>query len=248
MKLLRTQAIVLKGMDLGEADRILTMFTREKGKMRIVANGVRRTRSTLAALVQPFTYNNIVIYMGSSIPRLQQGELLDAFLPLREDLLRMAYGSYVLELIDKLLGDEDAQEEVFNLLLITLQLIKEKGPQDVLLRRFELILLSILGYQPHLIDCVRCRKDLTKEDTLFFSVSQGGLECRDCVSDYKSKKVRPETVAAMIVLLESSAYRALELRCSPASWREMETVMEEYILYRTERELKTMSFLRNLRR
>lgn len=247
VNIIRTQAIVLKGLDLGEADRLITIFSREKGKLRIVANGVRRTRNNMSALVQPFTYNNVLIYKGSSIPKLRQGEILDSFLPLHEDLLSVASASYVIELIDLLLEEEDTQVDIFTLLLITLQIIKEQGHSDILLRYFELHLLSLLGYQPHLVSCVQCNKEMAANEATYFSAKSGGLKCFNCHDPILDGKISKASLSLMRNLLTIPLSRLRSLVSSQIILAETESIMENYIQYYTERKLKSLPFLRSLK-
>ncbi len=244
MSLVRTEALIMKGMDLGEADRIVTAFTRKKGKVRMVAGGVRRTRSSMAALVQPFTYSSLVIYSTSSLGRLRHGEIIESFAGLREDLVSMASASYLMELVDFLLGEEDPQEGVFTLLLNTLQLFKEVGPRVLAIRTFELRLMAILGYSPHLDSCVVCGADY--ENKAFFSSNQGGIICSNCSGGGKIP-VSLGSVRLMNELLTKPLRKLLNIRLDGLMEEEMERIMTDYILYHTERELKSLSFLRSLK-
>ena len=104
---LRVEAIVLRHADMGEADRLLTLFTRELGKVRAVAKGARKVRSRKAGHLEPFTRVNLQLARGRSMFIVTQAETMDAHLPLRDDLTAIGYTSYVLELIDRFTYEED---------------------------------------------------------------------------------------------------------------------------------------------
>jgi len=246
MGLFSTEAIALKGKDLGEADRLITFFTREVGKKRAVANGARRIRSNMSALVQPFTVSRLYIYQGSSLSRVRSGEILENNLALREDLLLMTAASYLAEMVDYLLEEDDPQEEVFILLLNSLTILKEKGVQPILLRSFEIRLISMLGYQPRLEHCVKCTREIkTGKGKAFFSIGQGGIKCSNCREEM-DKTISWGTFKVLNRLLETPARQLLNLRLEDRVQKELESLLVEFIEYRSERRLNTLSFLQSL--
>jgi len=246
MALLQTEAIAIKGKDLGEADRMITFFTRRAGKLRVVANGVRRTRSRMSALVQPFTHSSIVVYQGGSIPRLRNGEIIDSNLVLRENLLFMAASTYLTELVDFLTEEEDAQESVFVLLLNTLQVFKEKGVAPIFLRNFELRLISMLGFRPNLDRCVECDGEISSTGkTVNFSVEQGGIKCVNC-KDGEDREISGGSLKVMKRLLETPWRQLYNLQIDSRMGKELESLFQEYIEFRTEKRLKSLGFLRSI--
>ncbi len=246
MGMFSTEAIALKGKDLGEADRLITFFTREGGKMMAVANGARRIRSNMSALVQPFTVSRLYIYQGSSLARVRSGEILENNLALREDLLLMTAASYFAEMVDYLLEEDDPHEEIFGLLLNSLTILKEKGVQPILLRSFEIRLISMLGYQPRLENCVKCTREIkTGEGQAFFSIGQGGIKCSSCREEM-DKTISWGTFQVLNRLLQTPGRQIFNLRLDARNQKELEDLLVEFIEYRSERRLKTLSFLQSL--
>ena len=109
MALYRTEAVVLRTRNLGEADKILTLFSDKRGKIRAVARGSRRPRNHLMGVSQPFTYGSFLIFKGKNLDSVSQGSIIDAQVYLREDLLKMAHASYI-ELVDRLTEEYDPNQ------------------------------------------------------------------------------------------------------------------------------------------
>src|SRR5690554_1929461 len=113
MNLYRTDGIVLRTRPLGEADKILTLLTRDRGKIEVVARGARRPRNRLAAAAQPFSYLKVLIFAGKGLDQLSQAEIIKSFGPIRENLVKMAYASFWSEFLDLLLPLEEENSELF---------------------------------------------------------------------------------------------------------------------------------------
>ena len=143
--LYKSEAIVIKRIDLGEADKILTIFTPHFGKLRVVAKGVRKVTSRLAGHVELFTRNQMLLAKARNLDIITQSETIDGYRPLHEDLTSIAYASYASELLDALMPDELESYPVYKLLADTLSLISEEEHRDRTLRWFELQFLGYLG-------------------------------------------------------------------------------------------------------
>jgi len=158
----KVEAIVLRHQPVGEADRILTLFTREFGKLRVSARGVRKTTSRLAGLVQPYTAGRFLLARGRTLDVVAQAEITRAFAGLGRDLLRSAYAAYVAELVDRFLPERDRHPEVFDAVLDAFAVI-EAAPEDeaeIYALWFSLHLADSLGYRPEMERCVACGRAL----------------------------------------------------------------------------------------
>ena len=182
MALYRTDGIVLHQFELGEADKIITYFTKDKGKVRAVAKGVRRPLSKKASSVQLFTYAEVLIYQGKSLDTISQSNIHKSFAPLREDLIKMAYGTYILDLIKEVTVEEDPQPVLFALLLRTLYLLMDGEDPELVTRIFELRAMTLIGFQPVLDFCIQCSSPLQGKRFKFHPGS-GGLICPNCKTD-----------------------------------------------------------------
>ncbi|WP_408954856.1 DNA repair protein RecO [Natroniella sp. ANB-PHB2] len=245
MSLFTTDAIVLRDYELGEADKIVLLFSKTKGKIRVVANGVRKTKSTLAAGMQPFVYNQVIAYQGKSdLAKLSQCDIKENFRVLRDDLVKMAYASYIVELIIKLTVDKEENRLVFSLLLLTLRLLDQFDELDLIVKAFELKLLKVLGYRPHLEDCIKCNAELGQD--LKFDAQAGGVVCADCF-DVAAKDISLGTVKFMEQLLKLDYKKLFRLRITDQINQELLRIIPYYIQTLTDSKLKAVVFLRSLK-
>lgn len=243
MSLYKAEAVVLRGRNLGEADKILTLFTYERGKVDGVARGVRRPRSRLLGVTQLFTHGRYMLYERKSLDTISQGEIVRSFLPLREDLHRMAHASYIAELIDRTTELNDGHPRLFALLLMTMELLATGEQLALTTRYFELQMLKELGFQPHLVNCVRCGAVAAKS----FSHELGGLLCDGCRSaDPSAVRMDDETLEVMRYLSQVEPSRLNILRPSARAMRALEDVLPKFCAVRIGRPLHSMEFLLSL--
>src|SRR5690554_5933659 len=125
MNLYRSEGIILRSRPLGEADKILTMLTRDKGKVEVVARGARRPRSRLVGAAQPFSYLKVLFFSGKSLHQLSQAQIIKSFAPLRDDLTHMTYAAYWTELIDTFLPLDEPNQDIFLFLLAGLVVLEK---------------------------------------------------------------------------------------------------------------------------
>lgn len=244
----RTEAIVLKRSDFGEADRILTIYTPDHGKVRIVAKGVRRVTSRRAGHVELFVRSRCLFHKGRDLDILVQAESVETFRPLREDLRRTACAYFAAELLDGLTGEGEEQQGVYALLLDTLRRLSTGRDLWLALHYFELRLLSFAGYRPELFQCVRCREPLSPSGNRM-DTSLGGLVCARCAqADAPLPQVSPQAFEVMRYLQTRPYDACAALPLSTQIRREVESLLESYDAYLLERQVKSASFLRDLRR
>ena len=193
----RAEVITLRRSDLGEADRIITLFTREYGKRRAVARSVRRTKSRLAGHIELFTHADVYLAVGTNLDVLTQATAIEIFPTIASDLGRFARASWATEVVDRLTPVGEPDPALFGLLLQTIRLLaSEDDSQSIHLRQFELHALKMLGYRPHLESCVNCGRDL-EEATNQFSPSLGGVMCRTCDSEEVTLRISPSALKVM---------------------------------------------------
>lgn len=140
-----TEAIVIKHSNFGEADRIITVLTPYRGKLNLIAKGVRRITSRRAGNIEPLNRVKIHIFQGSGLPILTEAESLEVFPKLKSDLTLSTYGSYALELINRLVPQEQPNKQIYQLLVDTLRALA-KNPRQIFIRAFEIKLLNFSGF------------------------------------------------------------------------------------------------------
>lgn len=240
---IRVEAIVLRHSDWGEADRLLSLFTRELGKLRAIAKGVRKMRSRKAGHVEPFTRVTMQLARGRDMYILTQAETVDAYLAIREDLVQVGYASYVVELLDRFTYEEGENRSLYNLLADTLSRLDTGSDPLLAVRYYEFRLLDLLGYRPQLFQCANCETEIRPENQ-YFSAAQGGVICPSCGTTMPG--ARPISLNALKYLrhFQRSSYsEAARAHPEPDIYREMETLMQSYLTYLLERGLNTPSFL-----
>jgi DNA repair protein RecO (recombination protein O) len=245
---LHTEVVVLRHTDWGEADRLLVLFSREAGKLRSVAKGVRKLRSRKAGHLEPFTYVKLLLAAGRDFWIVTQAETVEAYLPIREDLVRTAYAAYVIELIDRFTYEEGENRPLFQLLVDTLGRISTLPDPFTGVRYYEIRLLDLLGFRPELNNCVRCGAQIQPEDQ-FFDADLGGVLCPRCGAAVPT--ARPVSMLVLKYLRHyqrSTFQEASRAVLSPAVRHEMESLLNYYLTYLLERRLNSPAFLYEVRR
>jgi DNA repair protein RecO (recombination protein O) len=247
-RVFRTEAVVLRRGDFGEADRLLTVYSPEYGKLRLVAKGVRRPRSRKAGHLEPFTRVALLLARGRDLDIITQAEAIEHFVALREDLVRLAHAAYVVELLDRFTVQEGECQPLYRLLLETLDRLATGEAPDTAVHYYELRLLELVGYRPELFRCLGCRAEIAPEDQ-FFSAELGGVLCPRCGPGKPAS--RPFSLGALKVMrhYQRSSYPAARVpNIRPEVFADIERLMEEYLNYLLERRLNTPVFLKRVRR
>ncbi len=243
----KTEAIVLKHVNIGEGDRIITFYT-PLGKVRAVARGVRKVKSRLAGHLELLTRTQVLLQRGKSLDAISQSETLEGNLEVRQDLWRMTCGLYLAELVERFTQDGQENPELYDLLRESLDALAAARDPDLLLRSFEMRLLVFTGYQPELTRCVECGIALSPSAHQF-SPSAGGVLCASCGPKHALR--RPLTLNALKVLrlLARSGYQtASGVRIPEELAVELEGVIRQYMRYLLEQEVKSTDFLDLIRR
>ena len=258
------EAIVLKRIDLGEADRILTIFTPHKGKFHAIAKGIRRPVSKKSGHLELLSHSQLQVALGRNLDIITQAEVRENFLHLRDDLWHMTCGLYLAELVDRFIEENIPHTEVYNLMLellrsieadvLDLQERKQKGTlvpgQEhvrtyLLLRYFEIHLLSNTGYEPSLRNCAHCTSELRPVEN-GFSPSLGGALCPQC-SRFWTRTLSVNALKVLRLLQRSTWNEVPRLRLDTPLLAELEAVMHDLLRFHLERDLKSWSFLEMLR-
>lgn len=243
----QTQAIIIKQTRFSETDKIVTFYTPEFGKLRGIAKGICRPGSKLGGNIEPLTYSLIMLAKGRNLDIITQSQTIDGFLVLKSDLWRSSCGLYLLDLVDSFTAENSENHPLFDLLLASLYRLCQADTSEIVLRYFELQLLHYLGYRPELRHCVRCNSPL-KPVVNFFSPDQGGMLCPYC--GQQEPKAHPMAVETLKVLRlwQSCDYdTARRVRLKSGLSAELEQVLQEYIQYLLQREVKSMAWLRELK-
>ena len=244
----QTEAVVIKKTKLGEADRILTLYTPHLGKTQAVAKGVRRPRSKLAGHLELLTHSQVSLARGRNLDTVIGSQTINSFLPLKSELMLSSYALYVTELVNQFTADHIGNYPLFQLLVETMHRLCQGSDNELILRYFELHLLNEVGYRPQLQQCVSCRS-LLKQTTNSFCPSVGGMLCPDCSQN--QPLTYPVSVNALKVLrlLQDNDYNtASRLSINSELSHELERVMRGYLKYLLERDVKSAIWLDTLKK
>jgi DNA repair protein RecO (recombination protein O) len=243
-----TPAIVLRQRKLGDADKILTLYTARFGKVDAVAKGVRKARSRLAGHVEPLTQATFLLAQGKSLDIVTQVETVESFQAIRDDLDRLSRALYACELLDKFTEPREEHFDLYRLLLDTLRRIATRPDVDLPVRFYEMALLDTLGYRPEVEECVVCRGRLAAV-TNFWSAALGGVVCPACRSDEMAvRPLPPNAVKLLRLLLHGRFSDVARVAIGPELAAELERAMLEYVRWVLERDVRSAAFIDTVRK
>ena len=244
----KTPAIVLRQRKLGDADKILTLYTANLGKIEAVAKGVRKTRSRLAGHVEPLTQATFMLAKGKSLDIVTQVETIESFQPVRDDLDRLSRALYTAELIDRFTEPHEEQFVLYRLLLDTLRRVGARPDIDTPVRFFEMALLNLLGYRPELEECVVCRGRL-EPVTNYWSAAAGGVVCAGCRRHVEGelRSVSVNALKMLRLLLHGRFEDVARVGVRQDLADELERSMREYVRWVLERDVRSSAFIDTVR-
>ena len=245
-RIFRTEAVILRRQDLGEADRLVVAYSPDRGKLRLVAKGVRRLNSRKAGHLEPFSRTSLLIARGRELDIISQAEAVETYPALQTDLQRVGQASYVVELIDRFTFEEGGSRPAYALVLETLGRLAEGRPGAAVLRYYELRLLDLMGYRPEFFRCVQCTEE-TRPEAQFFSPALGGVLCPRCGREQAT--ARPLSLEALKLLRHyqrSGFEAAVAPNVRPVVRLDVEGHLEAYLHHLLERKLNSPRFLRQI--
>jgi len=242
----RAQALVIRHREFGEADRILTLYSLEKGKIQAIAKGVRKLKSRKAGHLEPFTQVSLQLAMGRNLEIITQAESMRNFDNIRENLKLTAQAAYVLELLDRFTYEEGENRALYNLVLETLSRLDAGISPGLVVHYYEVHLMDILGFKPQLQECVVCGAAIQPEDQ-YFSAKLGGVVCPNSLSgDPGAWPVSMDALRYMR-FFQRSPWPQVKNRSIPEKTdRELSQLIEKYLTYLLEYNLKTPGFLSSI--
>lgn len=246
MSLKKVQGVVLKTINLGESDKIITIFTDSIGKVDVVAHGARKTKSRIMASTQPFCYGEYVLYKGKNLYTLSQSSIIESFQSILMDLDKLAYGSYFLELIDNLNEKEFRNVSMLALLLKTLYILVNDNVNLELLRltlNFKAISLS--GYLPQLNVCQNCSTKIG--DNAYFSIEDGGLKCVKCGSIYKNYELSKSHIQFLHILKNIKLENLRDINYDKRVIEFLQIILDNYIKYYTGKEFNSIGLIKKIK-
>jgi DNA repair protein RecO (recombination protein O) len=235
--LYKDEGVVLKTMKLGEADRIITLFTRDNGKVRAVAKGIRKTKSRFGGRLEPYTRVSLLVYRGRNLDTITSVDIVTSGKEVRAGYERLVAASALADLVDKVTPDHERAASVYGLLVAGLEALGTHGATTVV-PAFAVKLLSISGYHPQLSVCAGCGEG----DSLgAFSPTLGGAVCERCgLEDTAAVSMSPERIGFLGRLLASD----FGVAGDDSATSELTHALRRYAEYHLERPLRSLELLR----
>lgn len=240
----RALGVTLRRTPVREADLLSVMYTREHGKLELLARGAQRLTSKLMGHLEPLTLVRVSIARGRSMDHVTEAEVVDAFPAVKNGYENSARGLYVAELVDGFSALAAANAELFALTIQTLQALGMARNSDLAMRYFDLQLLRLSGFMPELYNCVECGAEL-EPDRHRFAVGAGGTLCTECGPT--DVVVRPLSLSALKLLRmlhrTESAGTLPALAVPPTLEREVRETLAATLQYWLDRRVKSQEFL-----
>jgi DNA repair protein RecO (recombination protein O) len=236
-------------MDFSESDKIVTFFTRDFGKLRGIAKGAKRTKKGFGSTLELFSYINLIFFDKGNLglARINSCYSIESYMEICKDIQKVAYGSYFVELVNGLVGEKEKNDGIFNLLVDSLFLINYQKLDEEIARIFEIRLLSLLGYQPQLEECLICAHKLSSKEKFWFSPVKGGILCNRCSHGFKKlSSISLGTLRILLMARDMDFNKIHRLVFSNQALKESEDALTNFIYYQTGKQLNSMKFLKKI--
>jgi DNA repair protein RecO (recombination protein O) len=242
--ILKAEGIVLKAFDFRETSRIATFFSKEHGKIRGVLKGIRKDHKKFGSNLDKFSVNDIVYYWhsNSDLHLIGQCDLKEFFFPIRQDIKRSIAAQYILELVDAIMPLEEENGEVYRLMMNFLATLGYLEDINKLVHIFQIKILYLSGFRPHLDSCLVCEKKIST--LVRFSHQMGGLICAHCkTTDTSAAPISKGTIASILHIEKASWEGSLRLGFSQTTKRELKHVLNNFLVFHLEKYLKSEKYL-----
>jgi DNA repair protein RecO (recombination protein O) len=244
MQLRKTDAVVLHRTDFGESDLLVTLYTSDLGKIKGIAKGAKRSKRRFVNNLQPFSYIRILFAEGrGGLIRVDEADMIQPFFRISEDISKILYGSYFLEMVREMTGEKEANPPLFALVVTFLTLLNDSPPREEYSRVFELRLLDLLGYRLRVEECSICNQQLpaAEGEGAWFSFRHGGAVCRECYSNAQGAvAISPETLQAMEQAIQMDLAKIEGIRFSPRVLAEGKDILPKFVQHQLGKALKSL--------
>ena len=247
MPIHKTEAIVLRRMDFRETSLIVDLYTRDFGKLSGLLKGIRTEPDKFASALEVSSYNDVIFYRknNTSLHLVSACDLKDNFFNIRQSMIKAGMMGIMMELIGSVMQPEDKNEEVFNLALECLKELAGTPSPEKVITIFKIKMLALSGFKPHFDSCVSCASRIAGQAK--FSLSLGGLLCEKCASkDLSSRSIFRGTIASILYIEKNTFRNNLNLGLNPQIKKELEMILNAFLNFHLEKELKSQKVLNKL--
>lgn len=246
MREFKTLAVIIRTKDFFEADKLLTLYTKDKGRMSVKAKGVRKIRSKLSGNLDLLNMVELQIVVGKKIDTITGARLLKSYSNIKDNLKKVSLACYFAELLYKITPEKEEHREIYELTedsLDILENIDNEEQQDILKSVFEYKLLSYLGHRPILNKCVVCKGKYS--DKVFFDFEHGGIICDKCSKEnsYVSAKITSDEIKTLNAFEKIKVKDILKVK----NIKDVESIIKKFNFYIFDKVYKSESFYKNLK-
>ena len=250
--MLNTTGLIIKEHIVGESDKYITLFTKELGKIQVIAYRAKKSERGLASATQLFTYGHFIISAYKETYKLINAEIISTFYGIRQDLEALAYAAYIGEFIDGVTEEGLSSKELLEISVRTLLALEKKLVPFYLIRRiFELRMLSALGFMPQLYKCANCGKILkdTSKTGYSFAVSAGGMICETCKEEYDLYlSLAYNTLYTLRYIIGVPLNKLFSFTVNDQIQKELDQLCKQYIDYYIDKKFKTLGFIEKIQK
>ncbi len=242
--ILKTEGIILKTFDLRETSLLAIIFSKNFGKIKGVLKGIRKDARKFGSSLDKFSVNDVVYYeyRNSEIHLISQCDMKQFFPLIRLDYKRTMAANYILELVDKIMPVENVNFKVYQLMLEYLYSLEEVDDIDRLVYIFQIKILLLSGFRPHIDACVKCGENI--KEKVRFSLKAGGLVCSQClITGEDFTTISQGTIASMLYIERENWQSSLRLGLTKTSRRELKYILNNFLIYHLEKKIKTAKYL-----
>lgn len=236
----KTDAIVIREQEIGEADKLFTLYTEKFGKIEVLGKGIRKIKAKLKGGLQILNYISLEFVKGKNFFIATDAVLKDDFFEMKKEIKTFRMGLYICALLSNLIKGEEKDEKIWKLSVETLNNLQPTV--DILylaLRYFEWNILSYMGFRPELYHCIFCRGKV-RNGKFHFSAKGGGLVCKECyernVKD-NLKKISSDTIKILRLVLSLNKNILKRLRIEKFQEKELKEISKYFLEYTLEKEI-----------
>jgi DNA repair protein RecO (recombination protein O) len=245
LSLIKTQGIVLRHNNLGESDKIITIFSDKLGKIDVVVHGAKSHKSKFMAASQPFCYGEYVLYKGKSLYTLSESNIIESFQAILSDFDKLLYGSYILELVNHLAEKDVKNVSLLALLLKTLYIMTHDEVNiEIIMLVFEFKAISISGYLPQVKYCLNCKNELSEG---YFNIENGGINCNSCGKTNSKDYKIDEIILKYFQIIKNIKLEDLKkLNLDNEKVEYIKIIMKNYIMYHCDKKFNSLDIIDKL--
>ena len=239
-----TEGIVLKTFDLRETSRIAVFYTKDRGKVKGVLKGIRADSRKFGSSIDKFSVNGLVYYeySRSDLHLISQCDLKQFYFMIRQDYKRNVAANYMLELVDTVMPLEHPNKKVYRLMLDYLASLETVEDIDKLVHIFQIKILLLSGFRPHIDACVKCRKKV--DGKVRFSLRAGGLICAQCpTTETNFSVISRGTIASMLHIEQSDWSKSLRLGLTNTARKELKYILNNFLIYHLGKRIRSARYL-----